>query len=389
MPQDRHQRISRSTVLLSSALLFLFVIACGSSSSGSTQAIVPTSETSAGVAVPTPLQTDGTTSSIPDPTTEPTEAPVTNEPGVSRSNPLPLGTELRFETWSVTISQVERGDTALQAITQANQFNEVPADGFEYLLVSLKITNIGKEQKAQNVTFAADVRVTGERNILYSSASVVSPKVFEGELFPEGSAEGQIAFAVPVNEKNLMFYVNENFSIDSNAARFIAIDDGAKVVPPADLANIQPTDIGSDRSKPAKLGETIVTEVWETKVLEVLRGEEAVKRITEANQFNEAAPEGQEYIAVKVHVRYIDQEQADQVGSANSSLFRVTGEKQVVYDRPSVVPPIPELDANLFPGGEAEGWVVVSVATGEQGISFVFQPLFSFSDADVRYLAAQ
>lgn len=67
--------------------------------------------------------------------------------------------------------------------------------------------------------------------------------------------------------------------------------------------------------------------------------------------------------------------------------FKVSGEKNVVYDRPIVVAPPPILDANLYPGGEAEGWVVVSAPPDEKSLVLNIAPLFSFTDLNTRYVA--
>jgi hypothetical protein len=349
------------------------------------QAIAPTSaiaatETPAPTASPAPTET-------PAPTATPTPEPV--EPGVSRSNPVPLGTELRFETWSVTLTSVQRGEEAAQAISAANQFNEPAPEGYQYLLANVKLQNISSEQKAQPVSFGVDIRLTGSRNVLYSQASVVKPQPLEGELFPEGVAEGQVAFLAPADEQQLVFRVGETLSFDASAYRFVAGDEGAALMPAGELAQIAPTDLGTKRATPAPLGEAVVTDAWEVRVVEVKRGEEAVAMVAEANQFNEAAPEGSEYILVKLQVRYIGGDDPDTAQPVDGSLFKITGEQNTVYDRPSVVPPAPVLDATLFAGGQLEGWTVLSVAAGEQNLALVFEPLFDLSGESLRFLALQ
>ena len=333
-----------------------------------------------------PTSTPGTK-----PTDEPTATAVPHpaEAGISRSNPLPFGTELRFQKWSIVITKVDRSKTAITAIQKANQFNEPPAKGNDYLLVSFKLTNISTEDKAQDTALAVDMRVTGERNILYSTVSIVPPKPLKGDLFPKGSAEGQIVFSVPTAEKNLMFRINEGLSITTEAARFIAIDNGAHITPPTDIGAIKATDIGKSRANPAKKGEVVTTHAWQVTVGEIVRGNQAAQRVKEANPFNAPPPEGHEYVLVNVHVRFIDSNDSDVATNIDGNVINITGEKQVVYDRPAVVAPTPQLDITLFPGGETDGWVVVSIPKDEQGLSLVFHPLFSLSDDDARYLALQ
>jgi predicted small lipoprotein YifL len=378
------------------AALIAALAACG----GSPPAAAPAANQPAAPAVqeaapaptsaPAPTEAPAATAT-PEPTATvaPTATPEPAEPGTSRSAPLPLGTELRFEDWAVSITAVSRGDEAAQAIAGANQFNDPAPEGWQYLLASLKLTNISTEQEAKSVLFGVDLRVTGDRNILYSRASVVVPQDLDGELFPEGSAEGQIAFLVPADEGNLMFFVAESFSFDLDARRFVAIDEGASIVPDPALAAISPTEDGSRRAAPAPLGATVVSKAWEVTVLEVLRGADAAQRITEANQFNDPAPEGQEYIVARIRARYLGGDGPDTAANIDQNAFKVTGAANVIYDRPSIVAPEPALDAYLFPGGQVEGWVVVQAPAGEAGLTLVYEPIFEFGDDNVRFLGLE
>lgn len=382
----------RLAIVLTLALL----TACGSApapTAGTTpQPSGSAQSTSAPQATEVPKPTDApkptaTTEPTAAPTAEPTPEPA--EEGTSRSSPLPLGTGLQFKTWAITVTEVLRGDEAAKAIKETNQFNDPAPEGMEYLLATVQIENISKDQKAEHTALAADLRLTGDRNILYSRVSAVTPKEFEGELFPGGTAEGQIAFAVPRDEKNLMFFVGENLDFDPDARRFVAIDKGAHVAPAADLAAMQPNDAGKTRSSPAKLGETAITDEWEVTVTEVKRGDEVVEMAKKANEFNDPPEAGMEYVAVKLRVRYLGGDDPDNAENVGFGLVKITGEKNKVYDSVSVVEPDPKLDGYLFPGGQVEGWEILAVSKGEQKLALVFEPPFSFSDKNTRFLGLE
>jgi hypothetical protein len=378
---------------LAALVLALSLAACGApaappAASGDTATLRPTAASqSEPTAMPTATARP-TEAPRPTVTPEPTATPKPAEAGSSRSNPLPLGTEVRLKTWAVTITTVTRGKEAQQAIAAANQFNDPPREGHAYLLASLRLENISDKQEAQHVAFGASLRVTGDRNVLYAPVSVVEPKPLEGELFPGGQVEGQIAFEVPADEQNLMFQVTETFAFD-DTPRFIAIDTAARIAPDAALADIQPTGIGTRRNAPAKPGETLATGEWELTLLEVVRGKDAAKLVQQANEFNEPAPAGSEYVAVKLRVRSTGIDKPDVAQHIDGGFLKISGEQNVVYEKPSVVAPEPELDAYLFPGGSAEGWEILSVAAGEQKLALIFKPLFSFSDDQTRFLAIE
>ncbi len=377
------------------AVLLALLVACGgappSSAPAGDQPTPVTQEVAAATSVPAAPTEAPAATATPEPTATvaPTATPEPAEPGTSRSTPLPLGSEVRFEDWAVTLSAVARGAEAAQSIAEANQFNDPAPEGFQYLLATLTLTNISSEQEAKSVLFGVDLRVTGDRNVLYSRATGVVPQPLEGELFPEGSATGQILFLVPADERNLMFFVAESFSFDPEARRFVAIDEGATLSPDPDLAGVEATDAGATRSGPAPLGTTVVSEEWEITLLEVLRGADAAQRITEANQFNDAAPEGQEYLIARVSARYLGAGDPDNAAGIDQNAFKVTGASNVIYDRPSVVAPQPALDAYLFPGGQVEGWVVVQAPAGEAGLTFVYEPLFDFGSENLRFLGLE
>lgn len=377
------------------AVLIVLLTACGGAPPSSAPAGDPptpvTQEVAAVTSVPAASTEAPAATATPEPTATvaPTATPEPVELGTSRSAPLPLGSELRFEDWAVTVSAVTRGAEAAQSIAEANQFNDPAPEGFQYLLATLTLINISSEQAAKSVLFGVDLRVTGDRNVLYSQAMGVVPQPLEGELFPEGSATGQILFLVPADESNLMFFVAESFSFDPEARRFVAIDEGAALSPDPAIVGIEATDAGTTRAEPAPLGTTVVSAEWEMTVLEVVRGADAAQRITEANQFNDAAPEGQEYLIARVRARYLGDGDPDNAAGIDQNAFKVTGASNVIYDRPSVVAPEPGLDANLFPGGQVEGWVVVQAPAGEAGLTLVYEPLFDFGSENLRFLGLE
>lgn len=384
-------------VLVALLVLALILSACGGSkptptkepekSVATVEESAPRQQTTVSTQ-PRPTATPKPTSTPkPSPTPVPTVTPKPVEAGTSRSNPLPLGTEFTGETWSIVVSDVIRGQDAAQAIAKANQFNDPAGQGFEFLIANVKLKNISTKQEAQSASFAVDLRVTGDKNLVYSRVSVVPPKSLEGELFPDGATEGQVVFEIPSDEKNLMFIVGEMMSFDTEAMRFIAVDQDAKVVPDPSLRDIKPTDIGKRRDNPAKIGDELVAGAWEFKVVDAIRGDEAAELVNKANQFNDPAPDGQEYVLVKLRARYLGTDNPDRGENINGSYLKIAGEKNVVYESPSVVPPKPELDATLFAGGETEGWEVLSVSKDEKGLMIIFEPLFSFSSDDVRYIS--
>jgi hypothetical protein len=322
----------------------------------------------------------------PEPAT-PTPEPVTLPPGATRLTPLPLATEVRLPTWAVTVTEVLRGDDAAQAIATANPFNAPLEAGMAYVLLTLEVQNIGTEQAAQSPAIGVRARLTGSSNHLYGNAPVVVPQPLEGELFPGGATIGQVAFAVPADETNLLALITESFSGDDQ--RYVAIDPGAQIAPDPAAMAVTTTDVGQRRDAPATVGETVTTSAWEVTLLETVRGAQAAELIEQANQFNDPPEPGTEYVLVRLRVRAIGSENPDTPRSVDSLAVKITGEQNVVYETPSVVEPEPALGGEIYVGGVTEGWVALSVAEGEQGLTLIVEPGFSFDDDALRFLALE
>lgn len=298
--------------------------------------------------------------------------------GISRENPVPPGSQAVTDEWEVMITEVVRGDAAWAAVQSANQFNEPPAEGMEYVAVKLSVRNIGVVDRASNIDGSA-FKLTGENNILYEWPSIVDPEpTLDANLYPGGQYEGWTVMTARTGEEQLMVRFEPLFEFSNDNVRYLALTQGASLTIPPDLADIEPNNLGEDRANPVPFGETVITDDWEFSVLEIVRGDEALTRVQEANQFNEPPDPGTEYVAVRVKVRNISQDvQPERI---SDSFFTLVDESNVEYDLPSIVEPDPALDIALYPAGEYEGWVVLQSSEGSSNPIAVLSSFFGFNE---------
>lgn len=323
----------------------------------------------------------------PEPTATTAPSPTPPPPGLSRSNPLAMDETAVAPNWQVQVLEVLRGEDAWQRIAAANQFNDPPAEGNQYLIVNLAVENISTQDEALRIS-GSDFRLTGDRLIEYSSASVVEPEPkLEGELFPGGTAEGWVAFEVGVDEGNLILIVDELWNFDDDRYRFIALDEGAAIRVDTTLDQIEPVESGLSRAEPVPLGTTAVTNDWEITITDVKRGDEAWQMAQAANSFNDPPDEGMEYVAIYASARQINTR--DTAEGIDESFFHVTGSSNLLHDSPFAVELEPALDARLFPGGATEGWVFEQARVGETDLIAVFSPIFDFTSDNTRYMALE
>jgi hypothetical protein len=374
-------------------LLVLFVgfilivsLACSSSTSttSSTQPPLSEGQTQVGGLTSTPKSTNPPEATK---TSEPTVTPTPLPIGMSRDNPYPSSSVVSAPNWEIKVIESKRGDEAWKEIQAANSFNEAAPDGMEYFLVKLHVKSTYSDSDEHSIG-GCDFDVTGDRLTKYtcSMASVVPPDPqLDARLFTGGETEGWAGFLVGKGEGDLLLIFDESMNFDNDAIRYIALDDGAKISISPDLVGIKPTDLGKDKENPASLTDEVITEDWQISVVDFKRGEEAWKMANKANQFNDPPADGMEYIVFRIKARYIGT--SDNGEKIDVSSFDTTGSKSVLYDLPSVVAPDPQLDTNLYPGGEAVGWVVLQVAKNETGVILIFNPVFDFGGNNKRYIS--
>lgn len=136
-----------------------------------------------------------------EPADEPADEPAGEEG--TRANPLPLGTEITSKDWRVTINSVTAN--ANEEVMAANQFNEEPAPGTQYLLVNLTATYLGEDKGLDGEVSVAFVNADGTVSNSYD-APVVGPEPMFGanELYKDASSTGNVVIQVPEGADGLL-----------------------------------------------------------------------------------------------------------------------------------------------------------------------------------------
>ena len=109
------------------------------------------------------------------------------------------------------------------------------------------------------------------------------------------------------------------------------------------------------------------------------------------SEFNDPPAEGMEYVAARMRVRRVEYPifGDDDWLTADASYYKTTDAADMLYDAPWVTAPEPRLEANLYAGGEVEGWAIFTVPVGEEQPLLVFLPYSADSGGEVRYMALQ
>jgi hypothetical protein len=325
----------------------------------------PTEASTAEAPTATPAPTSTPIPPTPAPTFTPTPVPM----GGSRSNPILLGQVHQTVNWELQVLEVKRGDVAWADIQVASRYNDPPSEGMEYVLVRMRAKNISKEDVAQRIN-RGSFALTGGRNLVYQQwVSLRSPEPeLNAELYPEGEVEGWITMLAIAGDTNLVLMYKGGR--EEGGMRFFALDgEGIPARPVEPCAGISTTT----RSGPAPFGETVCVGSWEIRVLEVIRGVDAWLALQAASDMNDPPKQGMEYVLIKLHAKNVSS--TDEPIRLSEWDFRSIGDKNVVYDTPSVYfPSGPEIGiVEQFPGGESEGWLAMECAEGEGNLVAIFE----------------
>jgi hypothetical protein len=116
----------------------------------------------------------------------------------TRENPSPIGSVVESEDWRVVINSATLA--ASDAVAAANEFNDPPAEGSEYILVNYSATYVGDDSNGQMPAFVSLEYVTADgRTINSFDKTVIAPDAINSSntLYKDGTVTGNVAFEVP------------------------------------------------------------------------------------------------------------------------------------------------------------------------------------------------
>lgn len=100
------------------------------------------------------------------------------------------------------------------------------------------------------------------------------------------------------------------------------------------------------------------------RIVETIRGAKAWEKIKNANMFNSEAPAGYEYVLAKIAFSVVDTKGEFAVKPSSYDFVAYSSNNEEMPDH-FVVEPSPELEGNLYTGGNAEGYLTFLVKTDD------------------------
>lgn len=157
------------------------------------------------------------------PTDEPTEAAIEEDSPIgSRDNPIPL--DASAEVGDYTVRVVEVIPNANDLVFAENEFNEPPAEGRQFLIVTVEVTYRGDAVGMPAVDL--NPQLVGDRSTIYTTfndnCGVVPNDAFLiGELGPGGLVRYNLCWSVVSGEvDSLILFIEPFFAFDANPVYF-------------------------------------------------------------------------------------------------------------------------------------------------------------------------
>jgi hypothetical protein len=332
----------------------------------------------------------------PDETVPPAESPQSpSQPGATRQDPIPIDQLVSTPGWDVQVQEFYRGDQALEVLRQDSPDTQPAPEGSEYAVVSVYIRCTSIDDASHSISLG-EMYMTGDQLGAHTDEfdELPAPEFLYKDLYTAETFVGWVDAIIPQSEQNLILVFDPVYEDNGAPPYYFALEDGATIAIPAELQDIQPDPAGQDPASPLPMGETAVSEDWQVRVLEVVRGDEALAVVKDTSSMNEPLEEGMEYILVRLDLDFIST--VDRPVSLSEEAFRSRDQNGNEVWQTGVYLPKPWTRPWLytlqFPGAQSDGWVVIKAPKDGSGVALLFDPDVNAPgdvQENIRYLALE
>jgi len=145
------------------------------------------------------------------------------EAGQSPDDPAPSGTVIATEQWEFTVLEVLRGDDAWDALYEANEYNDPPEEGMEYVLVRASVRNISDDDEPKRCDYDL-LDIVGQNREIYDKPFLTEPEPeLDAWLYPNGETEGWVVLQVAEDEGGLVLILSDSYF--SSDKRYLSLEE--------------------------------------------------------------------------------------------------------------------------------------------------------------------
>ena len=337
--------------------------------------------------------------------------------GFSLEDPFSKDQVVIAQDWEIEVLEYLRGEEAWELLDKPSLYNDPAPYGWEYVMVKVRMKSLHDSGEDMLWVSGLDYNLTGSSHWLYDFVSCawgtgkvtancmsVSPMIdfgvyplpdydpsvyyinvqvpdprLDADLETGGETIGWMAFIVREDETDLILKFDDFSSWDDPA--YIALEEGASIKPDDEFISRPANTIGEDRDAPANIGDVVITDDWQLKIVDHVRGEDAWQFLHGFSPDDDPAPVGMEYMIFWIEAQYLGMG-SDYLSTWN---FEILDQDDNIYTTESYSALIPSIDQELLTGGEIEGYLVMLAPAGEDFLVLKYEPWLGLSDSQSRY----
>ena len=302
------------------------------------------------------------------------------------ARPTPLGEEATAGPLRLRVLEVVVGPEAADLVAAASPTNEPTREGIGYVLVNLRVRNVGETSIPLD---GGDFALTGASGLVRRFAGTEPPApALDGTLEPGASRDGWIVLTAPDDETDLRLRFDSLTLPGRWADRVLALEEDAAL--PAAPAPVAPNEAGVDAADPAGLATPVVTAEWGVELVEVVGGAAVFDLVDYRTGAlgPDTAADATPWLALLVRVTNVGASggEGEPAALPPNAFVLVDENGAPIPDVLTLTPPRPDAAGAYEPGASREGWVAFELpADAVYTVRFLPYPTTA-ADADPRYL---
>ncbi len=308
--------------------------------------------------------------------------------GMSRANPIPLGTLISIPGWDIQVLELLRGEAAAAMVNSGDRKFDPPPEGYEYALAKVFVRCTSMDEKAHSLS--SELTLSGSSHIKYADQmdGWPAPEFVYEDMFIAESVEGWIDTLIPVAEENLIVVLDaKDWDSGFETLRYFELEEGASIVPSGAMFEQTPNDVGVNPDQPASIGELMIMTEWDITVLSSLRGEEALSSLRQESPNYSGPEEGDEYILLEVVIHYFGSEDTPVPVYDSNFYIEVEGSTYRGRIRYPMKSEFTWINSTVFPGAAVMGWTILSLPEGIANPVIIYNPgEYTGSGEELRYI---
>lgn len=264
---------------------------------------------------------------------------------------IQLGSEGKFDDWSIRIEEVVQSDAARSLITNWNTSNAGPSDGMSFVAVRLTVSN---HTDRSMIFSGSSFLIAGSDGVLRGRPDLAIPQMIDGVLGAGEQRQGWAVFTIDSPANPTLWYV-DGLCLPNWIEYSLGLSDDSKDWNPILVDKSGVADVGKTPDSAAGIGKTVIAGDWLVSMDETLEGQAVLdKGGLGLRALSLSDPKHiKDWLAVKLTITNAD----DRPAFFSPSATEIADSSGDPWDHIlALTPPSPDVSVCLMPGSKFSGW---------------------------------